>query len=600
MLYQQFAVAVSVAMLISAINALSLSPALCSLLLKHGSKPNRIIQWMQRGIDKGRDAYVTGCSILVRRALVTGVLLVLSLGLAGWLGKLTPTGFLPDEDQGAFFTELQLPAGASVNRTQEVSDQVTKILAADPNVTNVLAVPGYSMIDGLVLSNRAFFIASLKPFGERQGRENAAQAVIARAQKQLNTVNTGFAFAFNLPPIIGLGTGSGFEYQLLDLQGASIEALAQVSRGLVIAANQDPDLTAMRTTFSVSTPQFKLDLDRERLQMLGVNVSDVFAALQATLGGYYVNDYNQFGRTWSVMLQARPQDRMEADDIFRVNVRNNKGDMVPLRAVASGNLEVATASLTRYNNLRSTTITGEPAPGVASGSALAAMEQISATTLSGGLWLRMDRHRAPGKGSRRQDRLHLRAFHSLRVPVPRGALRELDPAGRRHALGRHRGRRGHGRSAACGPAQQHLCADRPRRARRARGQERHPDLRIRHGRPQEGQADPGGRDRGRTSALSRRHDDELRLHPRPRAAGDRDRCGRPSRRAVGTAVFGGMLAAAVLGIFLIPGLYRIAQELREKVHGFFGGSAGPEPLGPPEVEASVVKPVAPVATPAAH
>ena len=122
---------------------------------------------------------------------------------------------------------------------------------------------------------------------------------------------------------------------MLDLQGASIEALAQASRGLVIAANQDPDLTAMRTTFSVSTPQLKLDLDRERLQMLGVNVSDVFAALQATLGGYYINDYNQFGRTWSVMLQARPEDRMAADDIFRVNVRNNKGDMVPLRAVAT-------------------------------------------------------------------------------------------------------------------------------------------------------------------------------------------------------------------------------------------------------------------------
>ena len=383
-LYQQFAVAVSVSMLISAINALSLSPALCTLLLRHTSKRKGLIAYLQRGIDKSRDGYVALVRPLARRALVIGlVVVVFALG-TGWLAKIVPTGFLPDEDQGAFFAEIQLPDAASLNRTNSVVEQVEKMIMDRPWAQSVTTISGYSLIDGLSLPNKAIVIVELKPFGERTDKSMSVFSALSEINSLFRQIAAANVIAFNLPPISGLGNAAGFELQLQSLAGASPRDLAAVADGLVIAANQNPALANVYTTYGASTPQVYLNLDRERAETLGVSIGDIFSALQTTMGGTYVNDFNRFGRTWQVKVQADAADRKRVDDIFRVRVRTAQGDLIPLRAVAGVELITAPSSIIRYNNLRSVTINGAPAPGYSSGQALAAMEAVAKATLPHG------------------------------------------------------------------------------------------------------------------------------------------------------------------------------------------------------------------------
>jgi hydrophobe/amphiphile efflux-1 (HAE1) family protein len=385
-LFRQFAVTVAVSMFLSAINALTLSPALCALLLRPHHGPRRgPIGAVLRFIDRVRDAYGAVVARIVRISVIGLVLVAVAMFGVYQLGRVTPTGFLPEEDQGAFFVVIQLPDGASVGRTTGVVQQVESILKQEHAIDDYSSIIGLNFIDNYSQANAAFVIVSLKPFEERKDPSQGAPALIASLGQKLRAgVRGGLAVPIAPPPIIGLGTGGGFSFVLQDFAGGNPRALAQALRGLLVSANQDPKLARVFSTFSATNPSIYLDIDRDKAQVLGVDISNIFQALQASLGGYYVNDMNLFGRTWQVQVQAEAEDRSKVDDIYRINVRNAKGEMIPLRSLVESRVIVGPQALIRYNNRLAVTVQGGPAPGVSSGQALAAMDAVATRTLPPG------------------------------------------------------------------------------------------------------------------------------------------------------------------------------------------------------------------------
>ncbi len=383
-LFRQFAVTISVSMLISAVNALTLSPALCALFLRHSGPRRGIMARVLRGIDHVRDGYARIVARLLRLAVLGIVLVLVFAGGIFGLSLRTPTGFLPEEDQGGFFVSIQLPDGASVSRTSAVVRQVEALAKNLPGVSDTFAIIGYSLLDSAQESNSAFMFIKLKPFADRDLATQSAQATIGRMFGASQQIRAATVFPFNLPPIIGLSTTGGFEYQLETLEGQDAVVLGGAMQGLLASANQDPRLARVFSTFTATNPSLFLDIDREKTQSLGMSMLDVFTALQATLGGIYINDFNLYGRVWQVNIQGEAFDRTSVDDLWKIFIRNRTGQSVPLRSIASLRIVLGPQVITRYNNYRSITINGGPAPGVSSGTALAAMAAVSAKTLQPG------------------------------------------------------------------------------------------------------------------------------------------------------------------------------------------------------------------------
>ena len=383
-LFRQFAVTISIAMLISALNALTLSPALCAIFLRHEPRKRGLVGLVLRGINGARDGYAAVVRRLVRLSALS---LVLVAGFAAGtyaLARITPTSFLPEEDQGAFFLNVQLPDGASVSRTSQTVREVEQVLRAMPQVQDVFAVIGFSLLDAANEANAGFVLAKLKPFEDRRRAEDSAQALIRKMFSEGRQIRTATIVPFNLPPIIGLSTSGGFEYQVEALEGQDPVKLGSVMQGVVAAANQDPRLARVFSTFTATTPSVYLNIDRDKAQALGLSMNEVFTALQSTLGGFFVNNFNLYGRTWQVNIQGEAADRREIASIWQIHVRNKAGEMVPMRSIAELRFVVGPQVIARYNNYRSITINGSPAVGGSSGAALAAMQEVSATTLPPG------------------------------------------------------------------------------------------------------------------------------------------------------------------------------------------------------------------------
>jgi hydrophobe/amphiphile efflux-1 (HAE1) family protein len=383
-LFRQFAVTISCAMLISALNALTLSPALCGVFLRHTGPKRGVMGYVMRGIDGVRDGYAAVVRRLVRLAVLSILLVGVFAGAIYGLASITPTGFLPEEDQGAFFVIIQLPDGASVSRTSDTTKQVEAIAAKLPGTADVLSIIGYSFLDGVSEPNAAFVVVRLKPFADRAAPGMNVGALIGSTFRQVSQIRTGVAFPVNLPPIIGLSTSGGFEYVLEGLQGQEPQAMGSAVSGLIAAANQTPGLSRVFSTFTSSNPSIYLDIDRDKAQALGLNINDVFTTLSATLGGVYINNFNLFGRTWQVNIQGEAADRRDINDIWQIFVRNARGQMVPMRSIASARIVVGPQVISRYNNYRAISILGSPAPGTSSGDALKTMANLSNSTLPSG------------------------------------------------------------------------------------------------------------------------------------------------------------------------------------------------------------------------
>jgi HAE1 family hydrophobic/amphiphilic exporter-1 len=377
-LYQQFALTIAISVLISAINALSLSPALCSILLKPRVQSKGLLARFFGGFNKvfGKitDRYVGVAGALSRKVIrAVAILLVLTVGVA-LIGAKLPSGFVPDEDQGYFYVNVLLPDAASLQRTDAVCKQIEEILGKTEGVESYETIAGYSLLSGASATYSGFFFVSLTPWHHRPGL--TAKQIMAGLNAQFARLPEANVFAFLPPAIPGIGTAAGFSFMLQDRVGGSVGDLAEQTTRFMDAARKRPEIGTINTTFRAAVPQIFANVDRDQMLKMAVDPADLYAALQANMGGSYINDFNRFGRQWKVYLSGEPESRARAQDIGRFTVRSRTGQTVMLKSLVDVQ-DIAGPEFTqRFNLFRSAELTGSPAPGYSSGQAMGALEQL--------------------------------------------------------------------------------------------------------------------------------------------------------------------------------------------------------------------------------
>lgn len=384
-LYQQFAITIAVSVVFSAINSLTLSPALSSLLLRH-PRPARGIAGKFFGgfnkyFDKANVSY-TSFSHVIARKTSRGMIFILIMFIAsGFFGRILPGGFIPEEDMGYFFVNAQLPEAASLLRTDKVAATIEKILKEEHGVEYYTTVTGYSMLTGGYSTNSVFIFVSCEEWGKR-GKENTARKIIQRLNAAFRSqIQEAQTFAFGPPAIPGLGNGSGFSIMIQDKSGNTPQYLAEQTQLFIQAARQRPEIGSAFSTFQASSPQRYIDLDREKALAMGLNLNDVYTTIGAFLGGSYVNDFNRFGRVYKTYLQAEPEYRYSDKELQLFYVKSATGQMVPLSSIARVENVSGPEFTFRFNMDRAAEVTGAPAPGYSSGQALKALEEVAKQVL---------------------------------------------------------------------------------------------------------------------------------------------------------------------------------------------------------------------------
>jgi HAE1 family hydrophobic/amphiphilic exporter-1 len=382
-LYRQFALTIAATAIISAINAVTLKPAQCAVYLRPTpERKNRFYRGFNAVYDRCEAAYAAVVRRVVRHTAAMMLLFVALISLAGWWFTRLPTGFLPTEDQGYAIMGAQLPDAASLERTRAVVSKISAILLKTPGVRGWFLIGGNSVLDGATASNAATFYLDFEPFEKRNGHpEQSLEGILAHVMKEVQTIPEAMIFAFPPPAIMGLGTAGGFEFRLEDRGDTGLVAMQQVADEMVHDGNAQSGLSRLQTTFRSGVPQLFVEVDRVKAKSLGVPLGAIFGTLQASLGSAYVNDFNKFGRTWQVRVQADQRFRLRPEDIRRLDVRNQGGLMIPLGTIAKVEKVTGPQIIPRYNLYPSATINGEAAPGFSSGQAMALMEQMAGRKL---------------------------------------------------------------------------------------------------------------------------------------------------------------------------------------------------------------------------
>src|SRR5712671_5555389 len=384
-LYQQFAATIAISVLLSAFNALTLSPALAALLLRPRTPSQgllrRFFDWFNRSFERATESYVRWSATLLRKTVVVVVLLVAFGGAAGLFANRVPSSFLPDEDQGYAFVNLQLPNGASLERTRAASAAVENIITNTPGVQYTTSVIGFSLLSFVRTSYNAFFFVTFKPWDERTTRGEQFQAIKARLNRELSQLPAGSAFSFSPPAIPGVGSSGGFTFVLEDRAGNDVQFLAKNLGTFLEAARKRPEIAGLFTTFLPSVPQEFVEVDRDKVLKQGVPLSDVYRTIQAFMGGSFINYFNRFGRQWQVYIEAEGEYRAKIENVGQFYVRNNKGENVPLSALTTIKPRSGPEFTMRYNEYRSAQINGSAAPGYSADQATAALEDVFKQTM---------------------------------------------------------------------------------------------------------------------------------------------------------------------------------------------------------------------------